>query len=295
LQERLQAAHAQHIVSCERAERCSNSLHLVEERSDCLAKRLAQAEDEMACESKKYAEEVLRMQSEHVQAVLAMEKQLSWQEMRKASLEETLASERMNHEKEVQRLQEEHRDAQWKLDKHSSLLTQRVAEVEDRLAVTTSRHATELDRARSNLAGMLEEADKRFDAVESRAVGLERAFAGVTARERELSVEALSLRATAEQLEEANSILRISLHQAFDWTIPTPCLPPWPSSARTRPGSARFCREQLRVTQELNRLPRSQQLLSEVLRARSPDRTIAATRYNAQGRLVSYDASGRIV
>lgn len=271
------AAAARRNVEREELLRCA------EQRARAFETRAANLQDSLLLAEAGYAEEC-RLRKESCEASAAVASK---------------------HAEDMQLLRIEHREKSTSMDKHSSLLARRVAELEDKLSVISSRHMEELLKERTSMANVAHEADKRADFLER----------SLRIRENDFIAEISSLRAKVEHLDEANRKLRSDVRFAVDQAArdsgisaikppslslperaarPIESLPPRKPS---RPASARFHREPLAPLSgpDHMRTPRSRLLRGDTYSAFTPDRTAAFDRYNAHGRLVSFDAAGRAV
>lgn len=225
------------------------------------------------------------------------------------ALEERLARATRGGDEELQREHVEHAKTAEQLE----LMRARAQRSEDSLLASSARHAEDLEHEREKQSCGLAEAKRTARAFETRTKDLERVLSATTTKEAELLSE---IRAQLETAERTTVRLRAELREvratgaeerpprsvsprvcAPPRPILTPRRPPLgssmferPAPARTftsRPGSARF------PSTPRGGATRRSTSVTPGLPAVTPDRTDARSRYDEQGRLLSYDANGR--
>jgi len=319
---RTQAEAHQHLFELEREREAS---HKAGEQRALLQERTRSLEEALAGTSARHAEDVLEASAKCSQAIQAAERRADMLEARRRDLEEALARASARHADELRVERARHSEALQAAEERRAQAARHAARLEDALAEAMARaqHAEELMQD----GGRLCEAERRAALAEERVRRLEADLATASKAQAELAHEAAIFRSHGEHLERVSHQLRRDLeeeraHSPPRALSPRPLPPPRPSLTEpASPAGSRSHDEALRRPmgpEQLRRLTHSRQLRRDVLSARldrtappqaprstrlrfeAPsgsltDRTAATSRYNEQGRLVSYDALGRAV
>jgi len=271
----------------------------------------------------RHAEDLDRMRTEHAKALQTAEQQFQVLEMRNKSLEDEVAAASAKHADSLQCQQAGHDSAMQSAEQRCEEWARRNARLEEALAsaLTRAERAEELNVRRCWEEERLREAEGRAMIFGERVEQLERELRAASALQAELQHEAAIFRTRGDHLEEVSNKLRSDLQDERVRVISRETSPVRATTPRAQPlldhaSTARM------GPHELRRLSRSRQLRRDLLNShlertslppsprslpltpRSthelhegllPDRTAAISRYNHQGRLISYDAYGRAV
>jgi len=271
----------------------------------------------------RHADEIDRMREEHAKALQATEHRSQVLEMRNKSLEDEVAAASEQHADSLHRQQAGHDSDMQSAEQRCEELARRTARLEEALAsaLTRADRAEELNMRRCWEEERLRDAEGRAMMFEGRVEQLERELQAASSLRTELQQEAAIFRTRGDHLEEVSNKLRSDLQDERIRDISRETSPVRATTPRAQPLLDHVSSSRM-GPHELRRLTRSRQLRRDLLNShlertalppsprslpltpRStqelheglvPDRTAAISRYNHQGRLISYDAYGRAV